>query len=1005
MKQTFLKILAFFFVAYTSAQSIDVSGNVQDNTGFPIPGVNVLVKNTSKGAVTDFDGNFTVTNVEIGATLTFSYIGYVTKEFIVTNNSNLTIQLEEDLAQLDEVIVIGYGTQTKKEITGAVSVVSAETIEALKPTRIEQALQGQVAGVNITTQSGTPGGGATISIRGVSTNGDSRPLILVDGNVIEDLSVLNPNDIESMNILKDATAGIYGVRAANGVILIKTKTGRKESPLTVEYNAFGGFQQTTRKIPVLNATEYGLIVNEASVAAGNSAPFSDLAALGVGTDWQDQVFENAPIQSHSILMKGGGKKSTYAYSGSFLTQDGIVGGSDSNFTRFTNNINYSLDFLENFKLTSGLTLMRTNKRNLPENSNASVLFNAINMAPTFGIRDANGDYTLAEGLGAEVINPLAQIDDTFDRRKVTRLSGNAGLSYTFLDHFTAQTNIQFNYSEVSLDIFNPIASFGSGKVFNVDRSSVFEGLDYFRDYTFDAFLKYENVFNDVHKLNVLLATSVFKTTGEYTGATGFDIPGNNPINANLEQSSDIENINRATGINATFDSRLLSYFTRVQYDYKGKYLFSAVVRRDGSTKFGPENQFGYFPSGSLGWVVSDEDFLNDSNAINFLKIRASYGILGNDRIPDYRFVSLLNGEGIYFFNDQEFIGTASGGIANPEIRWEKQKTIDIGVDMRLFDNKVDITADYFKKRTEDLLVIPEVSGLLGVGGPPVVNGGEVQNEGLEFAIGYSGNFNDNFKFGVRYNITYIKNEVLSVNTNTGVLEGGSFGIGQPAPSRMEAGFPLGYFYGYQTDGVFQTQAEINSSAIGTPIPEPGDIKFVDQNGDGVIDLDDKVDIGNPIPDATMGLNITLDYKNFDFAAYAFASIGNEIVRNYQNNNVLTNSTIGSLNRWTGAGSTNLYPRVTGGTSPNNLFSDYFVEDGSFVRLQNVQLGYTFSSDALEGSKISKLRIYLTGSNLFTLTEYSGFDPTASSGDPLGGGIDQGFYPTAKQFLLGINLKF
>ncbi|MGC1203260.1 MAG: SusC/RagA family TonB-linked outer membrane protein, partial [Flavobacteriaceae bacterium] len=489
MKQTFLKILAFFFVAYTSAQSIDVSGNVQDNTGFPIPGVNVLVKNTSKGAVTDFDGNFTVTNVEIGATLTFSYIGYVTKEFVVTNNSNLTIQLEEDLAQLDEVIVIGYGTQTKKEITGAVSVVSAETIEALKPTRIEQALQGQVAGVNITTQSGTPGGGATISIRGVSTNGDSRPLILVDGNVIEDLSVLNPNDIESMNILKDATAGIYGVRAANGVILIKTKTGRKESPLTVEYNAFGGFQQTTRKIPVLNATEYGLIVNEASVAAGNSAPFSDLAALGVGTDWQDQVFENAPIQSHSILMKGGGKKSTYAYSGSFLTQDGIVGGSDSNFTRFTNNINYSLDFLENFKLTSGLTLMRTNKRNLPENSNASVLFNAINMAPTFGIRDANGDYTLAEGLGAEVINPLAQIDDTFDRRKVIRLSGNAGLSYTFLDHFTAQTNIQFNYTEDAGKVFEPIAFFGSGKVFNIERSLVYERLDYYRDYTFDAFLK------------------------------------------------------------------------------------------------------------------------------------------------------------------------------------------------------------------------------------------------------------------------------------------------------------------------------------------------------------------------------------------------------------------------------------------------------------------------------------------------------------------------------------
>ncbi|GAA4968451.1 TonB-dependent receptor [Algibacter aquimarinus] len=1006
MKQTFLKILTLLFVAYSSAQSLDVSGTVSDNTGFPIPGVNVLVKDTSKGAVTDFDGNFTITNIEIGSTLTFSYIGYVTKEFVVTDNSKLTIQLEEDLAQLDEVVVIGYGTQTKKEITGAVSVVGAETIEALKPTRIEQALQGQVAGVNITSQSGSPGGGATISIRGVSTNGDSRPLILVDGNVIEDLSVLNPNDIESMNILKDATAGIYGVRAANGVILIKTKSGRKEMPLTLEYNAFGGFQETTRRIPVLNAAQYGLIVNEAFAAAGDTPPFGDLSTLGVGTDWQDKVFETAPIQSHSIMIKGGGEKSTYAYSGSFLTQDGIVGGDDSNFNRFTNNINYTLDFLENFKLTSGLTLMRTNRRNLPENSNASILFNALNNAPTLDVRDENGDFTKSIGLGAEVVNPLAQMADASDRTRVFRLSGNAGLSYNFLDHFTVQSNIQFNYSEVDVKRYNPIVDFGPGKVFNVlDEANLFEGLDYFRDYTFDAFLKYENEFNDVHKLNVLLGTSVFKTAGEFTGVNGFGLPNSIEL-ATLENAERLVNINQNRGgINATFDSRLLSYFARVQYDYKGKYLLSAVVRRDGSTKFGPENQFGFFPSGSVGWVASDEDFLKESNFFDLLKFRASYGVLGNDRIGDFRFVSLLNGEGTYIFNDQEFIGTATGGIANPEIRWEKQKTLDIGVDMRFLNNTVDITADYFKKTTEDLLVIPEVSGLLGVGGAPVVNGGVVENEGVEFAIGYTDNFSDDFKFSVRYNVTYIRNEVISVNTDTGILEGGSFGIGQPQPSRMEAGFPIGYFSGLQTDGIYQNQAEINGSVFGNVIPQPGDIRYIDQNGDGVIDTDDNVELGSPIPDATMGLNISFDYKNFDFAAYAFASVGNEIVRNYENTNPLTNSTIYTLNRWTGEGSTNVYPRVTGGTSPNNLFSDYFVEDGSFVRLQNVQLGYSFSDKALENSKISKLRLYVAGTNLFTLTEYKGFDPTASTGAPIGGGIDQGFYPTAKQFLLGINLKF
>ena len=1002
MRHYLFKILTLLFITYSGAQNINVSGNVQDTSGFPIPGVNVVVKNTTKGAVTDFDGNFTITNIATGSTLTFSYIGYVTKQVVITNNAKLTVQLTEDLAKLDEVVVIGYGTQTKKEITGAVSVVSSENIEALKPTRIEQALQGQVAGVNITSQSGTPGGGSTISIRGVSTNGDSRPLILVDGNVIEDLSVVNPSDIESINILKDATAGIYGVRAANGVILIKTKTGRKEMPITVEYNTYYGFQQTTRKIPVLNATEYAAIVNEAFAAGGNTPPFANLASLGLGTDWQDLVFENAPITNHDISFRGGGKKSSYSYSGSFLTQDGIVGGSKSNFTRFTNNASYNLDFLENFKLTSGITLMRTSKRNLPENSNSSVLFNAINMAPTFTVYDENGNYTLAEGLGGEVINPLAQIDDTYDRGKVMKLSGNAGLSYNFLDHFTAQSNIQFNYSEVDSKSFNPIAYFGSGKNSNVDRSSVFEGLNYYKDYTFDAFVKYENKINDIHNINVLLGTSVFKTTGEFTGATGFDIIDNSYANANLEQASDIENINRFTGRNATFDSRLLSYFARLQYDFKGKYLFSAVVRRDGSTKFGPKNRFGIFPSGSIGWVASDEDFLKNNTFINLLKVRASYGILGNDRIPDYRYVSLLNGEGTYIFNDIEYIGTASGGIANPEIRWEKQKTFDIGLDMRFWDNKIDVTTDYFKRRTEDLLVIPEVSGLLGTGGAPVVNGGTVENTGIEFAIGYADNFSENFKFGVKYNVTYIKNEVLFVDTNTGFLTGGGFGISQPAPSRMQAGFPMGYFYGYKTNGIFQTQAEINDSAVGDIIPEPGDIKYVDRNKDGAITDADRGNIGKPLPDATMGLNISLDYKNFDFSAYAFSSIGNDIVRNYERGQQLTNRTNSYLARWTGEGTSNSFPRVSNGATPNGLFSDFYVEDGSFVRLQNVQLGYTFKVS--DNSRISKLRVYISGNNLLTLTKYKGFDPTASSGAPLGGGIDQGFYPSAKTYLLGVNLK-
>lgn len=1011
MKSKILIFTLFFITTVTFSQTVNVSGTVTDSGSIPLPGVNVIVKNTTKGASTDFDGLYALNDVPVNSILVFSYLGFQTQEILITSSSTtVDVVLQEDAAQLDEVVVIGYGTQTKKEITGAVSVVTTETIEKLKPTRVEQALQGQVAGVNITTNSGSPGGGATISIRGVSTNGDSRPLILVDGNVVEDLSVINPNDIKSMNILKDATAGIYGVRAANGVILITTKTGRKEMPLTIEYNAYAGFQQTTRKMPVLNATEYALIVNEAFANGGSTPPFSNISELGVGTDWQDEIFQTAPITEHNISFRGGKENSTYSYSSSFLSQDGIVGGSRSNFTRFTNTLNYNLDFLEKFKFKSGLTLTRTNRRSLPENALGSVLFNALNMAPNIPVRDENGEFSLADGLGGEVINPQAQIDNTYNRGKVLKLNGFAGLSYNFFDHFTAEANIQFNWAEAKNKVFDPIDYYGVGKVFNTERSSIFEGFDTFQDYTFDAFIKYENTFKESHKLNVLLGTSIFQTTGEFSGLRGYDILNNDIANASIEDALDVEDIYEAIGRNPTYDGRLLSYFTRLQYDYKGKYLLSAVIRRDGSTRFGPGNKFGYFPSGSIGWVASDEDFMSDNEFFNLLKVRASYGILGNDRIPDYRFVSLLNGEGTYFFggNDQgdEYFGAASGAIANPEIRWEKQKTLDIGLDMRIFNSKVNITTDYFIRTTDDLLVSPEVSGLLGTGAPPVVNAGKVENKGIEFAIGYSDNFSEDFKFNINYNVTAIKNEVLSVSGEGEFLEGGGFGISQPAIARMEAGYPLGYFVGYETDGIWQTQSEIDApgAAYTNITPQPGDWKFVDQNGDGVIDLDDRVDLGNPLPAATMGLNLSFDYKNWDFATYAFASIGNEIVRNYERNQALVNKPNSYLDRWTGPGSTNSAPRVTIGATSNTVFSDFYVEDGSFVRLQNAQLGYTFSNGK-EDPAIDKFRIYLSGNNLVTLTKYSGYDPTAGTGAPIGGGIDQGFYPNARTIILGVNVKF
>lgn len=995
--------LSGFFGAY--AQSFSVSGTITDENKMPLLGVNVIVKNESRGTTTDFDGNYTVKNISSGDVLQFSYLGFQTQEITVNDQQTINVTLQTDSEALNEVVVIGYGTQSRKEITGAVSVVGSETIEDLNPARVEQALQGRVAGVNITSTSGSPGSASTINIRGISTNGDNRPLILVDGNVIEDLSVINPNDIESINVLKDATAGIYGVRAANGVILITTKTGSYNADLQVEFDAYTGVQQTTRRLPALNATEYAVIVNEAYAADGQNPPYPNYRNLGEGTDYQDEVFTTAPMSDMNLNISGGGDRSKYSFGASYFNQDGIVGGSKSNYDRFTGRVNYNLEIIDNLKLNLSGIYTNSNRKTLAENALGSVLFNAVNMNPNIPVRDADGNFSLAEGLGNEVINPLAQINDSFNDTRVDKISGVGGLEYTIWDKLTAKTQFQFNYSEVDGRYFSPEVFYGSGKVFNVDRNNVTENFEIYRDYTWDNFLTYNDSFGD-HNLKWLLGMSVFKTTGDLASLTGFELPSNEYGSARVSNAAEVVDNYQNGG--DTFDTRLLSYFTRVQYDYEGKYLFSGLIRRDGSTAFGPENKFGWFPSASVGWVISDEDFINDNGALNFLKLRGSYGIIGNDRIPAFRYASLLNGEGAYVFNDEIIFGKASGALGNPEIKWEKQKTLDIGLDARFFNSSVDVTIDYFKKKTEDLLVIPQVSGILGVAAPgssaPFVNGGGVENEGLEFSIGYNQVVNDNFKFNVNYNLTALRNEVLYVNSESGFIPGGVFGIGQEPPSRMEPGKPIGYFYGLETNGIFQTQAEVDAAATQANAA-PGDIRFVDQNGDGVIDSDDRTDIGDPIPDLTMGANIGFTFKNWDFNAYAFASLGNEIVRNFERNQPNTNRTNAFLGRWTGPGTTDSFPRVTVGATSNNQFSDFFVEDGSYLRLQNVQVGYTLDSDLIANTGVEKFRVYASVNNAFTLTEYSGYDPSASNGAPIGGGIDQGFYPVPRIYMLGINMKF
>lgn len=988
------------------SQTFSVKGNVSDENKIPLLGVNVLVKNEARGTITDFDGNFNIENISSGDVLQFTYVGFVSREIAITNQRVLNVSLQIDSGSLDEVVVIGYGTQQRRDITGAVSIVSAKTIDELNPIKLEQALQGTAAGVNVTPSSGAPGAGININIRGIASNSVNGPLVLVDGYQ-GDLGTLNPNDVASISILKDAQAAIYGIAGANGVVIITTKSGKKNTAATVQYDTYVGMQTTSRKIPLLNATEYALLLNESYANNGEPLPYPDVSQLGVGTDFQDEVFDTSPIISHNLSLSGGSEKVTYSVGGSHLYQEGIVGASKSDFRRSTARFNLGVDISDKFDLSANSIFTSIDRRSINENGLGSVLFNALNIAPTFAIDQEDLDGTL----GNEIINPLSQIENTFNDYNLSKFNGSFSLDYLPIEELKFTSRIGYSLSASKGKDFAPIIDYGPGKVFNIARSQVNQNRINDNSYTYDLFGTYEKTFADTHHLTATAGMTVIRDWGDGLYATGYDVPNN---------SWDFADISLTTGTNDglnnsayKYDIRKLSFFGRVQYDYKGKYLVSGMLRRDASTRFGPDNRVGYFPSVTGGWILSEENFLANSDVISFLKIRGSFGILGNDEAGGAEFYrSLLNGEATYVLDGSLVNGTALGRLANPAAGWEEAEKTNIGIDLKLFNSKLDIITDIFREDRKDLLIagIP-VSGIFGGGAPgagaPTINAGTTRNEGVEFSLKYSDNIGKDFNYNVAYNATFLHNEVVEVN-GTDFLPGGQFSVGQPQPSRFEAGFPIGYFYGYKTDGIFQSQAEVDAHPSQETLggkAAPGDLRYVDINGDGVINTSDRSNIGDPIPTATMGLNINLNYKNFDFTAYTYASLGNDMVRNYARNQPNVNRHALYLDRWTGAGTSNEVPRLTTGATSNIAFSDFYVEDASYARIQNVQLGYSLPENFLEKTGINNIRIYAAVSNLYTFTKYSGFDPAASTGEAIGGGIDYGFYPVPRIYMAGLNLNF
>lgn len=1017
MKSNYLLIYFLLLSAFGFAQSYDIGGTVKESgTGLPLPGVNVQIKNTTKGTTSDFDGNFSLAGIPSGSVVVFSYVGFSNFEYTVTSSNNkVAISLQEDTKSLDEVVVIGYGTQKKREVTGSVSLIDSKTIEKIKPIKVDQALQGTVSGVIVSGGTGAPNSGFDIKIRGVGSNEVNRPTAIIDGYV-GNLSDLNPSDIETITVLKDAQAAIYGVIGANGIILITTKTGKKNTKPTVTYNGYTGFQETSRKLSLLNATDYALLLNESYANSGKPVPYPNISGLGRGTDWQDELFrKGAPIISHDFSVSGGTDKVTYSISASDLTQEGIIGTYDkARFKRNSARIALGFDISEKLKVQTNVIYTYFNSRNFNDNGLGSVLFNAVNLPGTFTPYDSDGGFTQIpnQGYGVEIINPLAQLENTYNDGSYKKINGTFGLDYELIKGLTITSRIGFSTGNGRGKTFAKELHYGFDKVFNVPRSRVDQNKNEDNNYSFDIFATYKKTLGESHNFSLTVGNTIFKEFGTGLNASAYDVPNN---------SWEFADVSLANGFRAgrdvgayNYDERRLSYFARFQYDYKGKYLLSGMYRRDASTKFGANNTVAYFPSMTAGWLISNENFFGTDNIVNFLKLRFSYGILGNDQIGNNRFASLLNGEATYVFNGNLINGTAIGVLPNPDLKWEKGKKLDIGLDINLFQNKLNIVADYYNDVREDLLIqYTPSSGIAGGGAPgsgnPTVNAGTTRNSGYEFAINYNDNISDNFKIDVNYNISTIKNVVEKVNTPTGYIESGSFGVGQTLlPSRMETGQPIGYFYGYQTDGIFQNQAEVDAHpsqiALGANA-QPGDIRFKDLNGDGVIDVKDRTNLGDPIPDFIMGFNFNLTYKSFDFGAYTYASIGNDIVRNYERTLTDVNRLNYVLGRWTGEGTSNSVPRVTTDATSNNVFSDYFVEDGSYFRIQNVQLGYTLNPEVSNRIGMSKFRLYLGVNNLYTFTKYKGYDPAAVSAAPVGGGIDNGSYPIPRTYMLGVNINF
>ncbi len=1004
------------------AQGTIVSGTVLDAVAdFPLPGVSIVIKGTNKGTITDLDGRFSIECEEKETILTVSYLGMRSQEIPASSGSEIVVRLEEDQQLLEEIVVVGYGTQKRSKISGAVSTINAQEIGDNAASRLETALQGKTAGVQVSQNSGSPGSNLNVRIRGIGTLQNADPLYIIDGNPVDGLDFLNPSDVENISVLKDAAAAsIYGTRAANGVVLITTKTGKKGQEGKVHYEQYYGIQSVWKKKKLLSAREYAILSNEAHIAAGKVPlpEFSNPDALGEGTDWQDAIFEDAPISNHNLAFYGGNEKSTYGLSANLFNQEGIVGGDKSDFRRATIRMNAATDIKPWLTIGNNLAFTWLKKHILPENNPISTpLIRALNMDPVTPVRRADGSYAYSQYTDTDIANPVNAIERTFDEWITNRAVGSINLEARPIAGLSLRTSLSVDASYARRDIFYPIFDLSINPELGdappneqSDVNTVSREDLTWRNWQWENILSYEFIPVPDHNLGITIGNTVIEQSYDQLIGSNSNLPSNSVEDAYLANTID-PLASQGAGDDAN-EYALLSYFGRINYDYQDKYLLTASLRRDGSSRFGANNRFGTFPAFSLGWIVSREDFWSNS-LIDFLKLRASWGKNGNDRFPNYSFTSVVLGGQNYTFGEDEDITNGSVTItaSNPDLRWETNIQTDVGIDMDLFEGKIGFTADYYIRKTEGMIYNPPVPAIVGAD-PPFTNIGEMLNKGLELALNYR-NKGRNFKYSLEGNISFINSEIVALGDNAEPQISGEIFPGGFA-SRSDVGNPVASFYGYVTDGIFQNQQEINEHAFQSELTAPGDFRFADLNNDGVIDLADQTFIGDPSPDFIYGITGGLEFGGFDLMLFMQGANGNQIFNNTVRHDFFyTNRPQSWINRWTGEGTSNDEPRVNL-DDPNNNYrvSDYFIEDGSYLRIKQIQIGYTIPKRITSIIRCEQFKVYVSAQNLWTWTDYSGLDPEIGvvgwkDGQPNGLelGIDKGFYPQARTFKTGISVTF